>query len=189
MLTPASIRKFQGGYSLVEMIIVLALVITGSVVAIPMTMRFVQNARGDSAVVMTSTFIQSARNRAVAERRNIVLTFLSDTRMQMERVEVPSGARTILDTLTLEGENEFVRMAGQPDTPDFYGGADAVNFTGAEPVMFTSDGSLIDGAGDVTNGTIFVANPQIPETARAVTIAGVTGMLRTWKWRGSEWMR
>ena len=55
--------------------------------------------------------------------------------------------------------------------------------------MFTSDGSLIDGAGDVTNGTIFVANPQVPETARAVTIAGVTGMLRSWKWRGSEWMR
>ena len=81
--------------------------------------------------------------------------------MQIERVEVPSGTRTILDTLTLEGENEFVQDGRSiPDTPDLFGGAAAVNFTGAEPVMFTSDGSLIDAAGDVTNGTIFVANPD-----------------------------
>ena len=55
--------------------------------------------------------------------------------------------------------------------------------------MFTSDGSLIDAAGDVTNGTIFIANPEHPETARAITISGVTGMLRSWKWRGSSWIQ
>ncbi len=55
--------------------------------------------------------------------------------------------------------------------------------------MFTSDGSFIDSAGDVTNATIFIANPVQPDTARAVTIAGVTGLLRSWKWRGSQWMQ
>ena len=55
--------------------------------------------------------------------------------------------------------------------------------------MFTSDGSLIDSAGDVTNGTIFIGGPNHPETARAITVWGVTGMLRTWKWRGRVWMQ
>ena len=35
----------QGGYTLVEMIIVLAIVITGSAVAIPVTMRMVRTPR------------------------------------------------------------------------------------------------------------------------------------------------
>ncbi len=161
----------------------------GSAVAIPVTARMVTNAKGDSALVMTATFLQSARNRAVAERRNIVLTFVSNTRMQIERIEVPDGTRTVVDSLTLEGEEQFVRIAGVPDTPDRFGGADDINFTGDQPVMFTSDGSLIDTAGDVTNGTIFIARPDTLETARAVTISGVTGLLRSWKWRGSTWMQ
>ena len=54
--------------------------------------------------------------------------------------------------------------------------------------MFTSDGSLIDSAGDIVNGTIFVAMPNQVDTARAVTIFGVTGLTRAWKWRGRKWM-
>jgi Tfp pilus assembly protein FimT len=189
MLSPLSFRKPQAGYTFMEMLIVVALVMTGSAVVIPVTLQMVRNAKGDSAVTMTATFVQSARNRAVAERRNILLTFTSDTTMQYERIEVPSGALTVLDTLTLEGDEEFVRPAGVPDTPDLFGGPDAINFTGGQPVMFTSDGSFIDGAGDVTNGTIYVANPINPDTTRAITIAGVTGLVRVWKWRGSQWMR
>jgi hypothetical protein len=56
------------------------------------------------------------------------------------------------------------------------------------PVMFTSDGSLVDNNGDVVNGTIFVGVPSQPQTARAVTVFGVTGLTRTWKWRGNKWM-
>jgi Tfp pilus assembly protein FimT len=189
MLSLLSLRKPQAGYTVMEMMIVIGIVITGSAVAIPVTMEMVRNARGDSALTMTSTFLLSARNRAVAERRNIVLTFVSPTQMRYERVEVPSGTLTPLDTLTLEGDNQFVRLDGLPDTPDAFGGSDAINFTGGQPVMFSSDGSFIDSAGDVTNGTIFVANPIFPESARAVTIAGVTGAMRSWKWRGSQWMR
>jgi prepilin-type N-terminal cleavage/methylation domain-containing protein len=172
------------GFSLVEMIVVGALVVVGSAVAIPVTMRMVNHARGDSAVVVTATFLEQARNRAVAERRNMVITFPADNQILVQRVEVPGGALTTISTLTLEGAEEFSRE-GLPDTPDNFGGAAAINFTGVAPVMFTSDGSLIDNQGDVTNGTIYVVRPGNLETARAVTIWGVTGMMRTWKWTGS----
>jgi hypothetical protein len=75
-----------------------------------------------------------------------------------------------------------------PDTPDAFGGSVATNFSGTPPVMFTSDGSLVDSNGDVVNGTVFFGVAGQPLTARAVTIFGVTGLTRTWKWRGSQWM-
>jgi Tfp pilus assembly protein FimT len=167
------------------MLFVAALVTVGSVVAIPITMRMVHDARADSAMTVATTFLQSARNRAVSERRNIILNFTSDTTLQAERVEVPSGDRTVVDQLTLEADEEFTKLDGLPDTPDAFGADDDINFTGDEPVMFTSDGSLIDSAGDVTNATIFIGRPDYPDTARAITIMGVTGLVRSWKWRGS----
>jgi hypothetical protein len=81
-----------------------------------------------------------------------------------------------------------VKFSGMPDTPDAFGASAAQSFTGTAPVMFTSDGSLVDSNGDVSNGTIFFGIPGQPMTARAVTIFGVTGLTRIWKWRGSQWM-
>ena len=183
MLARAPRWNSHDGYTLIEMIVVAALVIIGSVIAIPVTRKMVSDARGDSALSMTAAFLESARNRAVAERRNVELTFLTSSSMQLERIEVPDGTRTIVATLQLEGEAEFFRDLTLPDTDEATGGpaGTAFNFTGAVPVMFTSDGSLIDSAGDVANGTIFIATPNSLETTRAVTISGVTGLLRTWK--------
>ena len=189
MLSQRPRWKSQAGYTVIEMVIVGAICITGMVMAIPMTMRMVQSAKGDSAQVMTATFLESGRNRAVAERRNIQLTILDDSSMQLERIEVPSGLHTVVATLQLEDLEEFLRDPDLPDTPDVFGGLDAVNFTGTAPVMFTSDGSLIDSAGDVTNATIFIQKPDFPDTIRAVTVSGVTGMMRSWKWRGTSWLQ
>lgn len=167
-----------------EMITVLALIMVGSAMAIPVTMSMVRNARGDSAMVTTATFLESIRDRAVAERRNMQLSFPANNTIVVERIEVPSGLLTEVNRLVLEEGEEWNRQAGVPDTPDLFGGGGAVNFTGVAPVMFTSDGSLIDSAGDVTNATIFVGRPGQVETQRAVTIWGVTGLLRSWKWSG-----
>lgn len=179
--------RTQRGFTLLEAIVVMAVVVVGAAISIPVTRQMVASAKGDSALIMANTFLESARNRAVAERRNVELVFIPPNRMQLVRLEVPSGVRTTVGTLMLEGDAEFVQVLGVPDTPDAYGAFAAINFTGPTPVMFTSDGSLIDSAGDVTNGTIFVARPGAQDTARAVTITGVTGMLRQWKWRGSVW--
>lgn len=181
--------KSHGGFTLLEMVIVLGIIIVGSAIVIPVSRQMVRDADSDSSLELTATFLQGARNRAISERRNIVLTFLTDHSMQIERVEVPSGTQTVLDTLTLNGDEQFLKMDGTTDTPDLFGNAANVNFTGTQPVMFTSDGSLIDSAGDVANGTIFIARPDAPDTARAISITGVTGLLRKWKWRGSEWQQ
>jgi type II secretory pathway pseudopilin PulG len=174
--------------SLIEMIVVAALIVTGSAVAIPVTMQMVRNARGDSALVMTKTFLETQRNRAVAERRNMRLTISGNT-IVVQRVEQPTLALTTVDSLTLEAGETFSRASGVPIVPGFPGSA-AVNFPGATmPVMFTSDGSLIDQSGDPRNGSIYMGRVGQPDTQRAVTIWSVTGAIRAHKWRGASWQQ
>jgi type II secretory pathway pseudopilin PulG len=189
MFSRPSFTASQRGISLIELIVVAGLVACGSAVAIPATVRMVNSARGDSAMAMTATFLETTRNRAVAERRNMVLTF-STTDILVERVEVPSGIRTTVDRLVLEAGEEFARIGGNalPDPEGFVSGALPVFFQGVQPVMFTSDGSLIDAQGDVINASIFVARPGMLDTQRAISIWGVTGMVRSWKWSG-QWIQ
>ena len=182
-------RPSDAGFTLGEVLVVAALIAVGMAVAIPVTIDMVTRAKNDSAAVVAHTFLDSARDRAIAERRNVRLTFQGPNRIVLQRIEVPSGQLTTVGEMVLENGQEFLRYSGMADTPDKFGAGSAVQFSGVEPVMFTSDGSLIDSAGDVTNGTVFMGVPNQPETARAVTIFGVTGLLRGWKWRGTQWFQ
>lgn len=175
------------GFTLAEIIVVSALVMVGMAVAIPVTQQMVDRAKNDSALSVTLAFVDGARDRAVAERRNIEISYVAPDRLYAHRVEVPSGLKTQVAYMKLDGGQEVRKYPSVPDTPDLFGNASPFQFTGTGPWMFTSDGSLIDSQGDVANGTIFFGVPNKPETARAVTVFGVTGMLRSWKWRQAQW--
>jgi prepilin-type N-terminal cleavage/methylation domain-containing protein len=180
------------GFTLLEMMAVVGLIGVTIAMAIPVANSFIQLSRSDSAIIHAMTAVDTARDRAVAERRNVVMTFAMPNRIQLFRQEIDAlgnvTGTTMVDEFILENGQQFARFAGVPDTPDLFGGAAAINFTGIAPVMFTSEGSLVDSNGDVTNGTIFLGVPGRPDTARAVTVFGVTGFSRTWKWRGIQWM-
>ncbi len=180
------------GFTLIEMIVVVGLVAVVSAIAIPVSIATISRARADSSAESTFRAISAARTRAIAERRNIYLTLETPNRIRLERQEINdlgqvTGVTEVANTL-LEGGQEFLQFAGQGDTQDHFGAASAINFGGPTPVMFTTDGSLVDSAGDVVNASIFVGVPDQPITARAVTILGVSGLMRTWKWDGGKWV-
>jgi prepilin-type N-terminal cleavage/methylation domain-containing protein len=180
------------GFTLLETLVVVAVVGVLAATAIPITDSFVRSARADSSVAAAMTAIDMAHDRAVSERRNFVLTFVGTNRIRLDRQEIDAAGtvigNTTVEEFVLENGQEFVRFSGVPDTPDAFGATGAQSFTGLAPVMFTSDGSLVDSNGDVVNGSIFFGIPNQPATARGVTIFGVTGLTRIWKWRGSQWM-
>lgn len=178
----------EHGYSLVEAMIVLCLIAIVSAMAVPISSQFLQERKADSGVVSAMAAVTAARDRAVAERRNIQLTFVGTNQIRLSRVEVPSGLLTTVETFTLDNGQRFLMWADTGDTPDKFGATAVQSFSGTLPVMFTSDGSLIDSNGDIVNGTLFMGLQGQVRTARAVTIFGVTGLTRAWKWRGSKWM-
>jgi len=155
--------------------------------AVPLSNDFISTTKADSSVIALTGALEAAKSRSVSERRNIRISFNNTNEIMVERIEVPSGTATLISKTPLEGGQVFYKF-GIPDTPDHFGSGPAISFTGTGPYMFSSDGTLVDSNGDIANGTVFIGLPGKVDSARAVTIFGVTGLLRTWKWRGSQWV-
>jgi prepilin-type N-terminal cleavage/methylation domain-containing protein len=178
----------DAGFSFPEVLVVVALIAIIAGISIPVTRGMIVRAEADSATVVIVSTLNEARDRAIAERRDFQVNFVVPDRIQISRVPVPIGPVETVTNRLLENGQTIMRWPGVPDTPDAFGGGGEVNFTGPTPVTFTSDGSLVDAAGDPVNGTIFLATPDQPESVRAVSIFGMTGLARTWKWAGGRWL-
>jgi prepilin-type N-terminal cleavage/methylation domain-containing protein len=176
-----------GGFSLIEMMIVVAVIAVLAGVSVPVTAGMISRARAQSAGAVAETWLESARNRAVAERRNFHVTFnLVNNHVVIAREE-PDDTLTPIADYAFEEGLEYFKFTGSPDTPDQFGNASEVDIEGDAPYMFTSDGSFMDANGDPVNGTIFLGKPNQPETGRAITIFGATGLIRTWKLGATSW--
>jgi prepilin-type N-terminal cleavage/methylation domain-containing protein len=182
-----------GGFTLIEILVVVAIAGVLTALAMPVSSEYIRWARADSSVESTLRSITVARDLAIAQRRNIELTFIMPNRLRLERQDIDSNGvvtgNTVLSEVILENGQQFLVFDGVPDTPDAFGLDTATTFGGITPVMFTSDGAFVDSQGDPVNGTVFVGSPNEPLTARAVTIFGVSGLTKIWKWRGDKWMK
>jgi prepilin-type N-terminal cleavage/methylation domain-containing protein len=179
------------GFSLIEMLIVVMLTAILAAMAVPVSSYFITSAKADSSVEATVRAIKTARDRAIAERRNVQLTFVMPDRIRLERQDLGANGvvtgTTLLSEVALENGLRFLWFSATGAPPGPFPATGALNFGGTPPVMFTSDGTLVDSNGDVINGSVFTALPNQPDTARAVTIFGVSGLTRAWKWRGAQW--
>lgn len=179
---------------MLEILFVVAIAGIVASVAVPVSSQYITWARADSSSEFTLRAITAARDRAIAERRNIELTFVMPNRLRLERQDIDANGvttgKTVLSEVILENGQQFLKFGNiTADTPDAFGSAAAISFGGTAPIMFTSDGSLVDSAGDVVNGTVLTGLPNQPSTARAVTVFGVSGLTKVWKWRDGKWMQ
>lgn len=178
---------------MIEILVVVAIAGVLTALAMPVSAEYIRWARADSSAESTLRSITVARDLAIAQRRNVELTFIMPNRLRLERQDIDSNGavtgNTVLSEVILENGQQFLVFDGIPDTPDAFGLDTATTFGGITPVMFTSDGAFVDSQGDPVNGTVFVGSPNEPLTARAVTIFGVSGLTKIWKWRGDKWMK
>ena len=190
---PRATRCSAAGFSLIEVLLTLGIAGVLAAMAVPVSSQYIKWAKSDSTAESTLRIIASGRDRAVAERRNIELTFVMPNIVRLERENIDASGNTTSKTIELEvmldNGQQFLKFTGVPDTPDAFGNSGAITFGGTAPYMFASDGTLVDSSGDVVNGTIFVGTPNQKETARAITVFGASGLLRSWKWRGSSWAK
>lgn len=173
------------GYTLIEMMMVVAIGLTLMSFATISVGHAIKSARGDGALYTIMSELRTARQAAISQRRVSVVGFLSPNQMQTFRIE-GSGATTMLNQIFLEGNVEFLQFAGVPDTPDGFGAGASVDF-GNESPRFIQDGSMVDATGATLSGTVFLGIQNDPLSARAVTIFGGTGQVRGYSWSGTEW--
>ena len=147
-----------------------------------------QAIRSDGGLRVAIAQMNLARELAISQRRNMQVQLLGTNAIRIVRNDVPAGT-TQLASVVFEGSVEYSLVPGVPDTPDAFGRTKAVDFGGAASVMFTSEGMLVDAAGNPINGTIFLAVHGAANSVRAVTILGATGRVRGYRWNGLQWTR
>lgn len=175
------------GYTLIEMMLVLAVMATMAAMAAMITPAFLRHSRSDSSLAQAMDIVRNGRDLAISSRRNVELRFIDDNVIQLVRQEIPGPAETVLRTIELEGGMEFQRAAGIPDTPDLFGGPPPIAFGPSPRRMFTSEGAFVDANGDILNGTLFLGVPWDRNSARAISVFGPTALVRAWWWDGSRW--
>jgi prepilin-type N-terminal cleavage/methylation domain-containing protein len=178
-------RRFsEDGFSLLETLLVVAILVTVSAIAIPIFGTVTGQAKADSAASTALGALQEARARAMAERRDFQLEFVAPNIIRVSRIM--DGVATVVAETRLEGGQEFQLRSGVTPLAEF-GATTAIHFTGPAPVRFTTDGSLIDANRDPVNATIHVAHDADADSSRAVTILGITGLMQTWRRTGAAW--
>jgi prepilin-type N-terminal cleavage/methylation domain-containing protein len=178
----------QRGFTLIEVMMVVAILATVAGIAIGVSPAFVQHARAESSIAQAVDVFRSAREVAISQRRNVAITFIGTNALRTVRMDIPGPATTTLRTVQLENRMQFMLTPGLPDTPDLFGNADPISFGATNQWMFTSEGTFVDANGDVLNGTLFLGVPDQINSARAISIFGATALIRTWSWNGREWV-
>jgi prepilin-type N-terminal cleavage/methylation domain-containing protein len=179
-------RSDQGGFSVLELLIVVA--ITGVLAAIAgaQIAAMQPSFKADGGMRQILSQINQARELSITQRRYMRVTFTAPNLVQVVR-EDTTNTTTTLYSARLEGGVQFVLYSGVPDTPDAFGKAAAIDFGTAVTVKFSPDGFLVNQDGQTTNGTVFLAIPQLSRSVRAVTVLGATGRVRGYRWDSRAW--
>jgi type II secretory pathway pseudopilin PulG len=192
-------RNQESGFSLLEAVIVVGLMMVMLSFAIFKSTNMMPNYKADTAQDVVVSALRKARQTGITQRRDVqvwidqafsgtdqtqhinylVVAIGGDPPQQLVSVSLPPGAQIVLEP-------------GVPDTPMAFGNNAAVyigNVGGGPPIMkFRSTGAFTDPNYAPLNGTIFVGVPNQAFTARAITIMGGTGRVRPYTWTGAAWI-
>jgi prepilin-type N-terminal cleavage/methylation domain-containing protein len=213
-VTKMKSKNSERGFSLIELLIVIGVMTVLSAMAIISVAPARMNARADAAMDAVVTQLRLARQLAIAKRRNVVVSFVSPNQIQINILyrtgEVAGNPiqPTYLNDATnaVTDTSQFMSwgaLGALPITGFANGASSGINVTqlsgGTSPcVLFTTTGALVGttcggaGLGDLasnnpSNLAVFIGRTGLPSTARAITVMGSTGRVRTYSWDGKQW--
>ncbi len=185
-------HRLQPGFSLMEFLVAVAIISIILGMALLNYGSILPNFKANSAMDQLLYQLRSARERAIAHRREVQVQFVGTNQLTITEIWL-LGTAPPASTVSFEGGAQYIILPGVPDLPPpfNFGNTAPVYFgglSGGPPIMkFSTTGALIDGGNTVVNGTVFMGIPGKPSTARAISILGATGRVREYHWDGSQW--
>jgi type II secretory pathway pseudopilin PulG len=201
-------KRAEQGFSLMEMVVVVGLAMTVMAFAVMNTLNSSQNARANTAMGAVISQLRQARELAIAKRRNVQVQFTAPNQIQLTLLTLPGEpVPPVMPPVYLNdnagGGLKFYVFAALPDTPMNFGNSTAINLQqpsggGAWTCMFTTSGAFVGTAqsaatlyqatnNNPVNASLFLGVTGRSNTARAVTVFGATGRVRSYFWTGSSW--
>ena len=192
------LRRLERGFSVVELMIVVLITFVISAMALIALQPTIQGFRANAGMDQIKGALRQARETATSERRSIWVQFVLPNTVNLFQVNIGAGGiQTIAAqpfvSLPIEGTVQFVNFAGQVDTPEGFGNKAPIYFEStsggpAAGMAFQSDGTFVDwGTGAPINGTVFLGVVGVPVSARAITVMGNTGRVRSYSQDGMGW--
>ena len=185
-------NRLQLGFSLMELLVAVAIISVILGMALLNYGNILPNFRANSAMDQLLYQLRSARERAIAHRREVQVQFVGTNQLTITEIWL-LGTAPPASTVSFEGGAQYIILPGVPDLPApfNFGNTAPVYFgglSGGPPIMkFSTTGALIDGGNTLVNGTVFMGIPGKPSTAFAISILGATGRVREYHWDGSQW--
>lgn len=176
-------RKHESGFSLLEMLVVVAIGLVVAGTAVMSFVRALQNERAESAVNFVKRELISARAQAIQTRAVYYVTFTSPGTIKTTNYLTTTATSTALPTMF-----SFDVETTTPAAPDGYGTAATaidlgygVSHNPTTSIYFYPDGSARDSVGRFNGGVIYVAKAGDASTAHAVSVIGATGRVAGWR--------
>lgn len=186
------------GFSMIEMCVVIAISLVIAGIAIIQAQPALIQIRANTAKDLVQGTLRRARESAISDRRSVKVEFLVNppatppgSYVRLTRLGGGVGPDTVIETIPIPGSVTYTTFPLEPDTPDGFGNAGPIYFGGvnngpAAGMVYQSDGTFAAaGTGIPLNGTVFMGIPGQATTARAVTILGTTGRIRSYHIAGT----
>jgi type II secretory pathway pseudopilin PulG len=201
-------KRSEQGFSLMEMVVVVGLAMVVMAFAVINTVGTSQNARANTAMDAVISQLRQAREMAIAKRRNVQVQFTAPNQIQLTILTLPGETVPPVIAPTYLNDNvggglTFMVFSSLPDTPMNFGNSTAISLQqptggGAWTCMFTTSGAFVGTAqsaatlyqatnNNPVNASLFLGVAGKSNTARAVTVFGATGRVRSYYWTGSSW--
>ncbi len=179
------------GFSLLEMMIVIAIGLTMAAVTFIALMPLLKQSHVDAAYDTTLSAIRSYRNQSITQSKRYILTFTAPGTITVQYwgTGVPvSPPPVTVATFALPNDIQFAVQPGFPAAaPDSFGaGTVAIDFDqgvlgNQNYIMFMPDGSSQDTLGNFNSGVLYLTRPGDLYSSRAITVFGTTGRVRGWR--------
>jgi len=198
MLAMRKIRRGEQGFSILESLIVIAIILIMLALAVAQSFGSMESYRANAAMDTVVAQLRVARQLAISQRRNVTVSFGTSGNPQTITYQVVANPGDSIVptpvTIPISTQVKLTGIAGEPDTPMAFGtcagtyGVCIAGVNGGPPVMeFNSLGQFTDATlVNTLNGTVFLAIPSQIATPRAVTIMGSTGRVRSYTYIGGS---